>query len=657
MRHSILTISIVMATALALTACGGSENSTDVEQFPVPSPTPTPAPTPVPPPVDPSTPFAELYNQGIDRYLGTFVPTSSDTSNSGGTLHYFDVDSTRGPMCFTGNQFYMATRDGSTDELLIFVEGGGACSAASCEVAVESPFPGGVPMRGIMNPNDTMNAAADFDMAYIPYCDGSFFTGDASHDSNGDGEPDRFFRGVQNLSASLDVIANTYPAPRKIVLAGNSAGGIGTHFALPLVRKLYPLTPIELINDSGIGIATEGSLSAAFDYWGATAFFPESCDACIGEDGNLTGYHNYQLNEDENLRMGFMSTKQDSTVRGDLSAADFENQLLDAVATLEETHPERFRSLIANGDGHTFLQRNYALSVGDTTVSQWVADFITGSDNWTTVIANNAANNGGGTPDLLTLQHDGVERSYLLTVPRQYTGDTPVPLLFSLHPLGATAQQFFNVSQLDKIAERENFILVTPQGIGGRWAATGFPPGGDADDIGFINALIDTVSATYRIDEKRIYATGYSNGAFLSIDLACHLSTRIAAIAPVSGIMTSALISSCAPERPVPILQTHGTEDSLLPYDRAERVIDFWVAFNQTSTDPIIAELPDPYPNNGISVQRYTYPNGTDGVTVQHLRIEGGEHNWPGAVGDSDINMAEAVWEFLSQYDLNGVIE
>lgn len=651
MRRSILSVAILLTTALMLTACGDSENSMSAEQDSVPDPVSGQ------PPVDDSTPFAELYNQGVDRYLGSFVPSTFEESNTGGTLHYFDVDAEEGPMCYTGNQYYMATRDGSSDELLIFLEGGGFCSATSCELAIDSPFPGGVPTRGIMDPNDSLSSTADFNMAYVPYCDGSFFTGDASHDSDGDGESDRFFRGVQNLSAALDVIFNAYPAPTKIVLAGNSAGGMGTHFALPLVRKLYPLTSIELVNDSGTGIATEGSLSASFDYWGATSFFPESCEDCIGEDGNVTGYHNYQLNQDDNVRMGFISTKQDSTSRGRLSAEEFESQLISSIAELEEAHPDRFHGLIANGDGHTFLQRNYNDSVGDITVSQWIADFITGSDNWVTVIEDNASDNDEGMPDLLTLQHNGIERSYLLTVPGNYSDNTPTPMLFSLHPIGATAQQFFDVTRLDEIAERENFILVTPQGIDGAWATAGFPPGGDADDIGFINALIDTLSVSYNIDPKRIYATGFSNGALLSFDLACNLSGRIAAVAPVSGIMTPDLTQSCAPERPVPVIQTHGTEDSQLPYDRAEQAIDYWVSFNQVNPTPAIIDLADPYPNNGTSVQRYIFNNGTDGVVVQHLRIEGGEHNWPGAVGDSDIDIAQEIWNFVSRFDLNGVIE
>lgn len=651
MQKNTLLLFTCMIATLTLSGCGGSDDPQQEEQAPVVAPPDTAPP-------DANTPFQELFNQGIDRYLGMFVPTAFENSNIGGTLHYFDVDPEQGPMCYTGNQFYMATRDGSAQELLVFVEGGGACSEASCELAVDRPFPGGVPRRGIMNPNDSMNALANFDMAYIPYCDGSFHAGDANHDSDGDGSVDRFFRGIQNLSASLDVIFNAYPAPAKIVLAGNSAGGMGTHFALPLLRKLYPLVPIELINDSGMGIAQSGNLEAAFDYWGASDFFPSSCENCFGDDGNLTGYHSYQLAADDNLRMAFISTKQDSTVV-DSSAMlpeQFEAELLEAVAELETTYPSRFGALIANGDGHTFLQRNYNTAIGNTMVSQWVADFITDSSSWMTVIEEQSSDPSPSPTNLLRLQHDGLERRYLLTIPSQYSANTPIPLVFNFHPLGGSAQQIFNVSQLDVVAEQENFILVTPEGVDRAWAVTGFPLGGNADDIGFVEAMIDQLLLSYAVDPNRIYATGFSNGGFLTFDLACKLSDRFAAVAPVSGIMTPTLIETCMPERAVPVLQTHGTEDPLLPYSFATQSIDWWVTFNQTNAQALISDLPDPFPANGTSVQRYIYSDGVDGISVQHLRIEEGEHDWPGSVGDSEIDMAKEIWEFLRQYDLNGVI-
>ena len=327
-------------------------------------------------------PFQELYDQGVDRYLGMFVPTSQeDLGASSGTVHNFNAEAIPGgPLCFTGNEFTMSTRPGTGEELLIFLEGGGFCGPNGCE-AIDRTLPG-VPNRGIMNTEDPENPVADYNMAYIPYCDGTFFSGDAEADSDGDGVNDRTFRGLHNLSASLDVILATFPAPGKILLAGNSAGGFGTHFALPLVRKIYPDVPIEMINDSGLGIVNP-SLSETFtDYWNSDSFFPASCTTCIGADGNLTDFYKYQLAEDDNLRMAFISSKRDEVVVGGGDGAIFEEELLQSMSELDQDYPERFRSLIADGDEHTFIQRRYTFEIAGTTVRQWIGDMVSGSVNW-----------------------------------------------------------------------------------------------------------------------------------------------------------------------------------------------------------------------------------------------------------------------------------
>ena len=329
-------------------------------------------------------PFQQLYDQGVDRYLGMFVPTSTSDLGESGTVHTFVAGSEpNGPMCYTGNDFTMSTRAGTGSELLIFVEGGGFCGPNGCE-AIDRTLPG-VPFRGIMDSTDPENPVAHFNAAYIPYCDGSFFTGDTEVDSDGDGISDRTFRGIQNLSASLDIISSTFPAPSKILLAGNSAGGFGTHFALPLVRKLYPDVMIEMINDSGMGILAPGTFDAFIDYWGSSSFIPADCMTCIGADGNLTDFHKYQLAEDENLRMAFISSKQDETAVGGMDATVFEADLLQAMSELNQEYPERFRSLIANGDAHTFIQRRYTFEIGSTTVRQWVGDMVTGSPDWVSI--------------------------------------------------------------------------------------------------------------------------------------------------------------------------------------------------------------------------------------------------------------------------------
>lgn len=328
-------------------------------------------------------PFQELYDQGIDRYLGVFTPTSSTIVSPGVTEHIFSgIDA---PICFTGNQFSMFTRDGSSNNLLIFLQGGGFCSPFDCG-AVEEGLPL-VPF-GILSAMDTQNPTANFNVGYVPYCDGSGMMGDNEVDSDGDGVDDRFFKGIQNLSASLDVIAQTYSSPDKIVLAGNSAGGFAVHAALPLVRKLYPEVLIEVINDSGVGILDPGGMQTLISYWNAGAFFPESCTDCIGADGNLTDYHKYQLAQDPNIRMAYISSKQDATFAALIAGGGeaFEAQLIEATNELNTAYPDRFNSLIADGDEHTFLIRDFTFQVSNTDVRSWVDDMVSGSSNWNSII-------------------------------------------------------------------------------------------------------------------------------------------------------------------------------------------------------------------------------------------------------------------------------
>lgn len=327
-----------------------------------------------------STAFQELYDQGIDRYIGTIQPMSSKSVGLGVIEHTFKIDD--GPVCFTGNQFSMFTRKGSTNNLMIFLQGGGFCGPQDCE-AVDT----GIPLIpfGILSPSDSENPVANFNLGYVPYCDGSMMSGDTEVDSDGDGLKDRFFKGLLNLSASLDVIHKTYPSPDKIVLAGNSAGGYAVHIALPLVRKLYPGARIYVINDSGIGIANPGGLVSLFEYWNASAFIPESCGDCIGTDGNLTGLHNYQLIHDDNIKMAYISSKQDSVTSAAVGGETYELQLLEAVSELNISHPNRFQALIDQGVAHTYIIKSFHVEIGGVSVKKWVTQMINESD-WKTII-------------------------------------------------------------------------------------------------------------------------------------------------------------------------------------------------------------------------------------------------------------------------------
>ncbi|MEM0954162.1 MAG: pectin acetylesterase-family hydrolase [Pseudomonadota bacterium] len=326
-----------------------------------------------------AAPFQELYDQGVDRYLGAFTPMLSEPGADGIVEHRFGVGG--GPQCYLGDEFSMSTRDGSTDALLIFLQGGGACGPDACNaLSVGLPFLD----IGLLSASDALNPAAEYNVGYVPYCDGSFHSGDRDVDSDGDGVNDRFFRGIQNLSASLDVIANTYPAPGRILLAGNSAGAWGVHFALPLVRSLYPDVAIDLVNDSGVGISRPGLQQSLTEYWNASAFYPSSCSTCIGEDGHITDYHKYQLAQDDNLRMGFISSTADQVVVASLGigASAFEAAVVEAMAEVEAEYPQRARSLLTSGDEHTFILTRFDVSIGDTTVRQWVRDMLERNATW-----------------------------------------------------------------------------------------------------------------------------------------------------------------------------------------------------------------------------------------------------------------------------------
>jgi hypothetical protein len=276
----------------------------------------------------------------------------------------------------------MFTRNGNSNNLLIFVQGGGFCSPMSC-TAVEEGIPF-VPF-GILDPRDPESPTFGYNVGYLPYCDGSLWMGDNVVDSDNDGTNDRSFQGLKNLSASLDVVAQAYPAPDKIVLAGNSAGGFGVHVALPLVRKLYPEVSIDVINDSGIGIFNPGGFEGLTNYWNANSSIPSSCADCVGADGNLTGYYQYQLDQDDNIRMAFISSKQDATNSAAIGAAAFEAQLIELTAELNSTHTDRFNSLIINGNQHTFILSNFDYQVSDLTVKEWVSAMINERETWNSI--------------------------------------------------------------------------------------------------------------------------------------------------------------------------------------------------------------------------------------------------------------------------------
>jgi len=261
-----------------------------------------------------------------------------------------------------------------------------------------------------------------------------------------------------------------------------------------------------------------------------------------------------------------------------------------------------------------------------------------------------------------SFSYDGVTRQYRLYVPASYDGSQAVPFVIALHGLGDNMTGFSNIN-LKAVADTANFIFAIPQAlvdalITGQTAwnsgagAFGVTLNASVDDVGFLNALMDTVSANYNINQSRIYATGFSMGGFMSNRLACELNNRVAAIASVSGTIGGSL--NCQPGRAIPVAHFHGTADATVPYtgntfgNDPEVLVNYWVSNNGCNTTAIIDSLPDTK-NDGKTIIHYKYLNGNYNTEVEFFKVVGGQHEWLTAA--NDINYSVEIWRFFNRFE------
>lgn len=274
-----------------------------------------------------------------------------------------------------------------------------------------------------------------------------------------------------------------------------------------------------------------------------------------------------------------------------------------------------------------------------------------------------------------TMFFDGNNREYIIYVPAIYDGSEAYPLMFSFHGGGGNSNDFININDMRSVADTAGFIAVYPQ------AAVDPNDGSNAwlhkaptshDDVFFIEAIIDTLSNDYFIDNNRVYACGYSEGGIFSYELACRLNNRIAAISSVSGsMMVDAFRDSyynlgfCSPVHPTAILLIPGTNDinphstytGFQPYYMsADEITTYWSNYNNADTNPIISQLPNINTFDGSTVEHRVWENGDNCLRVEELKVNGGEHDWPGTFGNMDIDATSEIWDFVSQFNINGLI-
>ena len=269
-----------------------------------------------------------------------------------------------------------------------------------------------------------------------------------------------------------------------------------------------------------------------------------------------------------------------------------------------------------------------------------------------------------------SILHDGLQRSYILYVPDTYEPGTPAPLIFNFHGYTSNNLEQMFYGDFRPIADTAGFLVVHPMGtvdlVGNPHWNVGWGLS-TVDDIGFTEALMDSLSKNFSINQDRIYSTGMSNGGFFSYKLACELSYRIAAIASVTGTMNVGQSATCQPVHPMPVMEIHGTADEVVAYDgnaffaSTPSVVSFWVQENECETQAVFTSIPNTDQSDACTAEHYLYEEGNNGVTVEHFKIIGGGHTWPGfPLGgpgtNLDINASEEIWRFFSQYDIHGKI-
>lgn len=253
----------------------------------------------------------------------------------------------------------------------------------------------------------------------------------------------------------------------------------------------------------------------------------------------------------------------------------------------------------------------------------------------------------------VTLQSNGMERSYVLHIPASLDLSQPAPLVLNYHGLTSNAAQQVAFSGLNTTADAEGFIVAYPEGIsnsfnaGSCCSAFASPPHME-DDAAFARAVVADISSKVCVDDRRVYSTGMSNGGYMSEFNACMNADIFAAVAPVSAMGFAQPV--CDPSRPVPMIAFNGTMDTLVAYSGSTSSVDAWLMRDGCTGEPARTGYGQSFCD--------TWTQCEGGAEITHCTLTGMGHCWPGAAfcpfGDTnlEIDANSTMWAFLSRFTL-----
>jgi polyhydroxybutyrate depolymerase len=275
----------------------------------------------------------------------------------------------------------------------------------------------------------------------------------------------------------------------------------------------------------------------------------------------------------------------------------------------------------------------------------------------------------------------GARRTYRVHIPPDYNPAVPLPLVVVIHGAFDTAAGMEKFTGFSDLADKENFIVMYPNGMGifgflQHWNAghcCGKAASDKVDDVGFVAAAIEDVRARLKIDPERIYMVGFSNGGMLAYRFAAERGDLLAAVAPLAASI-GGRPSDQEPEwripdpvRPLSVISIHGLADDDIPYEggvslhrggtrtywSVEKSIGFWVSHN--GCNPRAAES---YLDNGrVHIKSWGVCRSDTEVALYLLENWG--HVWPGKYFTADLaeddplknfDAAEIIWGFFKSH-------
>ncbi len=275
---------------------------------------------------------------------------------------------------------------------------------------------------------------------------------------------------------------------------------------------------------------------------------------------------------------------------------------------------------------------------------------------------------------------DGLNRTYTLYLPAEFNSNASLPLVLNFHGGSGTADDQLYTADMRDLADDQNFIVVYPnaypdpnsyQETNWQVVTSGdlpFTVPNPHSDIMFIENLIDHLHIQFNIDLNRVYALGYSNGGGFTFDLACRLNNKITGIGVVARTMYAETYTNCELTHPTPVVTILGTEDYISNYDGItyegtlyyhsnNSTNDLWIENNNLVPTSNLSLIPDINPNDGSTVELYSWSSEDDCIDLFHYKVIGGGHDWPGTFGNMDIVSHEIIWNHLSEYGMDGKLD